>query len=347
MFKIYGNTHQVKLARFNKKEPKKLTQDWIAYDGAKTNEDILFKELLCSLLYLAVKDKKRTHGRKPYRDADKIFSMCIKVYYRCDLRKAQSILKELKRLHYIEKVPCYKSIDNFFNEPELSKTLDYLLRITSMPLAKLEETLAIDSTGFSASRFDRWYSYKWGKKEGKERVWRKAHALCGCKTNTIISVEVTEKNVHDATMFEKVVADNPLYFEAKNFTADKAYSSRRILEFLRELQLVPYIPFRKNITGKARGSRVWAEMFEYFKDYQEEFMEKYHARSNIESTFHMVKTRFGDSVRTHSLAGNVNELKIKFLCHNICVLIQELFESGVSIDFESCVKKKILCKNTG
>ncbi len=325
-------------------KPKKETysQDWNAYNNAKTNEDVLFKKLLEELLFLSIEEALPKPGRKPYSIKDRIFSMCIKVYYKSDLRKAESILKELKNLHYINKVPCFKSIDNFFNSKELNKIIDDLILITAIPLAQLETTGAIDSTGFSISRFDQWFNYKWGKHTGKERVWRKAHAVIGCKTNTFLSVEVTTKNKGDISMLEKVIGNKTKHFNLENFTADKAYSSKRVHEFLHELGLNSYIPFKKNTNGKARGSPIWRKMFLEFKYNKEKFMKKYHARSNIECGFHMIKKRFGDHLNTKTEIANSNEIKIKFLCHNICVLIQEAFENKINIDFEACVKKKNL-----
>lgn len=314
-------------------------QNWAAYDEAKTNEDGLFKQMLQELLLLAVPDDPLPKkGRKPFGIRERLFCMCVKVYYRSDLRKAESILKELKRLHYIDRVPCFKSLDNFFNDGSLSIILDELILLTALPLAGLEDTGAIDSTGFSTSKFDRWFNYKWGKPEGKERRWRKAHAVSGCKTNTILSVEVTKKNVGDAKMFEKVVGDKTKYFDMQNFVADKAYSSRRIMNFLHELNLLAYIPFKKNARGTKQGSLLWAEMFQHFNRDRDRFMKVYHRRSNVETCFHMVKQRFGDNVRTRTMNANVNEIKVKFLCHNICVLIQEAFESNISVNFEECVK---------
>jgi transposase len=322
-------------------------QDWSAYDNAKTNEDILFKKLLTELLTTYINEKTQTgRGRRKTPRKEKIFAMCIKIYYRSDLRKTVSILKELKKLNYISTVPCYKSLDNFFNETELSKVLDDLIFITSLPLSQLEKTGAIDATGFAISRFARWFDYKWGeKKEKKERVWRKAHAMIGCTSNTVLSIKVTKGHKADSTMFEEVVGNKTKWFNMEDFVADKAYNSRDIYEFLHKINLNPIIPFKKNVSGKARGSMLWAKMFKYFNDNYQEFMDRYHQRSNVETSFHMVKQRFGDNLKTKSFEANVNEIKVKFLCHNLCVLIQEIFERKIEVDFESCVKKAILCKN--
>jgi len=317
------------------------SQDWKAYDTAKTNEDELFKKLLSELLLLAIDEPMhKTTGRRGYSLRDKIFCMTVKVFYRSDLRKATSILKELRLMHYIDKVPCFKSIDNFFNDKQLSKQLDTLILITALPLAELETTGALDSTGFSTSRFERWFEYKWGKHEGKERVWRKAHACCGCTTNVFLSVEVTEKDVGDASMYEKVIGQKTKLFDMKTFVADKAYLSREILRFLEKLGLNPYIPFKSNSIGAPKGYHIWRKMFDEFKYNNERYMRIYHRRSNIETSFHMVKTNYGNSLLTKNYDANVNEIKIKFLCHNICVLIQEAFESDISIDFEECVRMR-------
>ena len=46
----------------------------------------------------------------------------------------------------------------------------------------------------------------------------------------------------------------------------------------------------------------------------------------METTFNMVKGKFDDSVRSKSETGQVNEVLLKFLCHNICMLTQEMHE---------------------
>ena len=48
----------------------------------------------------------------------------------------------------------------------------------------------------------------------------------------------------------------------------------------------------------------------------------------------MVKGKFGDAALTKSDEGQVNEILLKFLCHNICVLMQEMHELGITLDLE-------------
>ena len=66
-----------------------------------------------------------------------------------------------------------------------------------------------------------------------------------------------------------------------------------------------------------------------------DFMEHYHMRSNVESAFSMIKGKFGDSVRSKSDTGQINEALCKVLAHNICVLIQAIHGLDIHPIFSS------------
>ena len=70
-------------------------------------------------------------------------------------------------------------------------------------------------------------------------------------------------------------------------------------------------------------------MYHYFQYRREEFLAHYHKRSNVETTFSMIKRKFGDSLRSKSETAMVNEALCKILCHNLVVLIHEMFELGI------------------
>ena len=66
---------------------------------------------------------------------------------------------------------------------------------------------------------------------------------------------------------------------------------------------------------------------------RENFLQHYHKRSNVETVFSMIKAKFGSSVRAKSPIAQVNEVLCKVLCHNICVLIQSIYELGLEPTF--------------
>jgi transposase len=62
-------------------------------------------------------------------------------------------------------------------------------------------------------------------------------------------------------------------------------------------------------------------------------VEHYHQRSNAETAFSQIKAKFGDSVRSKSDTGQINEALCKILCHNLCVLVQAMHELGIEPAF--------------
>jgi len=60
---------------------------------------------------------------------------------------------------------------------------------------------------------------------------------------------------------------------------------------------------------------------------------RYHNRCNVESTFMAIKAKFGDAVRSRSDVAQVNEVLCQFLCHNVCVVIQSMYELGIQPQF--------------
>lgn len=75
-------------------------------------------------------------------------------------------------------------------------------------------------------------------------------------------------------------------------------------------------------------------MYHYFMLNQDEFFKHYHKRSNAETTVYMIKSKFGDFVRSKTWNAQVNEVLCKIICHNICLVIQEIHELGIEPEFK-------------
>jgi transposase len=91
---------------------------------------------------------------------------------------------------------------------------------------------------------------------------------------------------------------------------------------------MPYIAFRVNSTPTEDS--VYMRMFHYYSLKRDEFLSHYHKRSNVETTFSMVKAKFGDSLRSKTDTAMINEALCKILCHNLCCLVQSAYELGVT-----------------
>jgi len=74
-------------------------------------------------------------------------------------------------------------------------------------------------------------------------------------------------------------------------------------------------------------------MFHFYSLRRDEFLAHYHKRSNVESTFSMIKAKFGDSLRSKTKTAMINEALCKILGHNLCCLIQSHYELGIEATF--------------
>lgn len=307
---------------------KTYPQNWKAYDNAKTNEKQRFMEFLADICS-EIEGVEYVFGRPSIPTTDMMFAAALKVYTTFSLRRFMTDMKEARQKGYISSVPCFASVGHFFGRKEITPLLMRLVEETSEPLRSVETDFSIDSSGFGTSQYDRWFSFKHGK-DIKNRIWIKAHLITGVKTNIVAAVRITDSFGGDCPQFKPLVESASGRFEIREVTADKAYLSVKNLEQVKEIGGTAFIPFKKNSHGRADKKRVWRKAYHYFMLNNEEFMMHYHKRSNIESTFHMIKSKFGVHVRSKNKNSQVNEILLKILCHNICVVIQEAEELGIS-----------------
>ena len=111
---------------------------------------------------------------------------------------------------------------------------------------------------------------------------------------------------------------------------------------------MPYIPFKKNTTGKPAGSSIWTKMYHYFQLNRDEFLKHYHKRSNIEYTNAAIKKKFGDTLKSKNIIAQENELLAKIIAYNLTVVIHEMYENGINPEFLLKIKeeKNISNKNS-
>jgi len=319
------------------------SQDWKAYDNSQTNEKLVFLKLLKDLCDFTEQPEYK-FGRPTLPLSEMIFASALKVYSTFSLRRFMSDMKIVKEMNLIDSVPCYASIGHFMQREEITEILKKLISISASPLREVETNFAVDSSGFSTSRFARYFDYKWGK-EKTHRVWLKAHLISGVKTNIITGCEITEGEVNDSPSLPRLVEETAKTFRVGEVSGDKAYSSKQNLQAIENVGAVPYIPFKSNTSGRRvrnNGLGIWGRMYHYFLYKHDEFLEHYHKRSNAETVFHSLKTKFRDNLRSKTKTAQINELLLKILCYNITVIIQEISTLGISGNFILEEKRDLL-----
>lgn len=271
-------------------------------------------------------------GRPKLPISDLFFASTLKVYTTFSLRRFISQMKKALDEGYVDSICSYSTVSNFMRKKEITPILYDLIRISSLPLASVETIFGVDSSGFSISKFGRYFDFKHGR-DKRFKKWIKAHVCCGLKTNVITAVHLTDGDAPDHPFFKPLLEKTAQGFDLKEAVADKAYLSRTNLQFVEDLGGQPFIPFKSNSRSLSIGAPAWNRMYHYFNLHKEDFMKHYHKRSNVETAFYMIKSKFRDSVRSKNETAQFNEVLLKILCHNICVVIQEIHELGIQADF--------------
>jgi transposase len=306
-------------------------QNWSAYNEAQTNEQDKFQVLLADLCSALVTTSPKS-GRPPLPLSDAVFSVAFKVYSTISQRRFVSDLREACKRGFISRVPHYNSISNYLEHPNLTPLLQNLITQSSLPLKSVETDFAVDSSGFTTCRFTRWFDHKYGAVR-QQHDWVKCHLMCGVKTNIVTAVEILGRYTSDTKVLPTLATSTAKNFQLREVSADKGYASRENTDTIVNLGGTPFISFKEQHRGSGGGN--WERMYHYFQFKRTEFLQHYHKRSNVESTFSMMKRKFGDGLRSKTDVAMVNETLCKVLCHNLVVLIHETYELGIDPVFWS------------
>jgi transposase len=313
--------------------PKRPTykQNWPLYDRAQTTEKRHVQSLLADLCQgIAEPPRKPGRGRKPIPMRDAVFAAVFKVYSTISARRFMCDLSDAHEKGYILKVPHFTSIADTLESPAVTPILRAMIVESSRPLASIEQDFAADSSGFTTCRFESWYDHKYGAIR-RQHEWVKVHIMCGVKTNVITAVEIRGKDAQDAPLLPDLLTTTAERFSMREVSADKVYASFKNYAEIASHGATPFIPFKSIHTDRAGG--LWAKMFHYYNFHRDDFLSHYHKRSNVETTFSMVKAKFGDSLRSKTDTAMVNEALAKLVCHNLCCLVASTHELGIAATF--------------
>ena len=133
---------------------KTYPQQWKEYNAAQVNEKDEFKILLRNLCdQVPISDAPPRRGRPSIPMSDAIFMACFKVYSTVSGRRFMCDLDDAREEGFIRDTPHFNSIFNALENPELTPILTQLIELAATPLKEIESDFAVDSTGFTSSRF--------------------------------------------------------------------------------------------------------------------------------------------------------------------------------------------------
>jgi transposase len=305
-------------------------QDWNAYNMAQTTEKETVQTLLRGLCGDVQTPAHTGRGPKPIPLSDVVFAMTMKTYSMMSARRATGDIEASAEAGNMTRVPHFNSTLAAFSKPEMTEILTSLIEKSAAPLAGIERSFAVDSTGFGTCVYHRWIDEKYGKPM-KRATWLKAHAMVGTATQIITSVKVTTSEGADCPRLPELVDSTKQRFAMDEVSADRAYLSNENLTAIEAAGAAPFVPFK--INSQQDGSPAWRKMHAVFMLKEEEFLTAYSKRSSVESTFSAVKRKFGPAVKSKTFTAQVNEILCKVLCHNLSCLVRAMRTLGIEPSF--------------
>ena len=313
-------------------------QHWPSYNAAQENEGRHFDQLLRALCDTIPQPPRepRAPGRPKLPLADVVYGLGLKVYEGKSTRRSMSRLRRAEDDGLMDVVPSKSSVINYLSYPSLTPLIRELIQESSLPLRSIETDFAVDSSGFASTSNNRWFDYKHGETKKKVK-WAKLHLMCGVRTNIVTAADCTASESADVRFYEQFVRTTAENFTLGDVTADGAYLSHNNLRVVDELGGRPLTPFREKSRARPKSGKrdeVWEKMYHYFTLHHDDFLRHYHKRSNVETTFYMIKSTLGgETLLSKSGPAQVNEVLMRVLCHNICVNIKAMYQLGISPDF--------------
>jgi transposase len=323
--------------------PKRPTypQNWPAYNAAQTHEKEDVADLLHSICD-TIQSPEQQRGRPRIPLGEAIFAATMKVYGTVSGRRNATDVRDYEADGYLSRAWHFSSVLKTLEDPRLTPILKHLIEESAAPLRDLETDFAVDSSGFSTATYKRWFDHKYGREMSKSQ-WVKAHIMVGVKTNVVTSIEVTDAHSNDSPHLPNLLDLTRERFSVKTVAADKGYISHKNLDAIDAAGAFPLIPFKSHHNPKgaywrgAGGGKnpeasrdLWRRMYDFYTKDNAEFKKHYHKRSNVETTFHMIKAKFGSYVRSKTLTAQINEVLCKVLCHNLCCLVQAAYEDNTA-----------------
>ena len=316
----------------------RFPRDWAAYNNAQTHEWPTFLRLLHSLCRTA-EEPPQTAGRRRMPLAAVIMGLGIKVYLGKSARTSISATRQAFSDVRLGALPSFPTLIRYLGNPTLTPVLEYLIQLSALPLAGVEVDFAADSTGLTSNAKYRWQEHKYGKAVPSAK-WTKLHVMCGVLTNIVTVAIATANPSGDAAQLPSLVDVTNQHFRMREVSADKAYSSKRNLHAIDGAGAVAYIPFGSRARARPKNMNskdydpLWEKTYHRVAANRDEFNRHYHKRSNVETTFSMIDAKFGKTLKAKTPVAQVNEVLLKVLCHNLCVLAKAMYTLGIEPEFK-------------
>jgi transposase len=307
------------------------TRDEALYNLAQENEIFIFFKYLPRVAYFVCKNDSlwKGVGAPPAKLYDVLMNLSIKQYFGRSLRRSIGLIRLMRKAFKLDfKLLCFKTLDNYLNNPCVRKYLDEIIRYTSNPLKYVEKNFATDKTGERTHTRSSWYMIRCNKTV-KKRDHLNVHITVGCELHPVVAFTALVEKGKDNNIFRKHIKEVNKDFDADIHSADAVYLSRENCTAVEEVGAKPRFHLKKGLTKKPKGHPAWKKMLNDAENNPEEYDREYHTRSNVECTNKAKKQKFGDYVLCKNDTAKEQESELNWCAYNFSVLSRAYYELDI------------------
>ena len=182
-------------------------------------------------------------------------------------------------------------------------------------LSPARPKVAGDATGLESRHISQYYAMRSGKRHMRSR-WPKLSALCECETHLFVAAGVSLGPQRDTAEAKGLIRDAAKRRAMSHILLDAEYDTEGIHAVIREEAKA-----RSVIPPKSgRPTLRWPKT-KYRRLMRKSFPRKvYGQRWQIESAFSRCKRLLGSALRATSWSGQVREIFLRILTHNLMIL---------------------------
>ena len=270
------------------------------------------------------------YSKHVYTQHQLLVLVLLKEYISTDYRdfvELIDLMSSIKEKLDLDRVPHYTTLQKFVSRIPYSWFNLILSRTIKLFYSHGEKAFitAIDATGFTSSYASHYYSKRTGK---LRRSFLKTSIAVDTDKRVILGWKISQKTDHDVKHAKTLIRQSNKLRKSQCYVMDKGYDSEEIHALIREeIKAESIIPLRVRKRKKIKGK--------YRKQLYLTFDEiRYNKRNIAETTFSVVKRKFGETLRARKFHNQVKEIKIKLIVYNINKKVIEIIYIKLRISTE-------------